>query len=221
MGILLNIVSPLHKQTKRDYLARMVDDKVHCMLKAKEYEFDYWDGDRRYGYGGYSYIPGRWKPVAEALIRTYGLKSGDKVLDVGCGKAFLLYEMQLLIPELQLVGFDISQHGLYQKRPEFKGTLFRHRAQDKYPFGDKEFDLVISLATLHNLRIFELKKAIEEIERVGKQKYIMLESYRNEKEMFNLECWALTAESLFDTEEWIWLYEHFDYTGDYEFIYFE
>ena len=221
MGRLLNIVSPLHKQTARDYLARMMDDKVHCMLKAKEYEFDYWDGDRRYGYGGYSYVPGRWKPVAEALTQTYGLKPGDKVLDVGCGKAFLLYEMQLLIPELQLVGFEISQHGLSRKHPEFKGTLFRHRAQDEYPFGDKEFDLVISLATLHNLRIFELKTALGEIERVGKQKYIMLESYRNEKEMFNLECWALTAESFFDTEEWIWLYEHFGYTGDYEFIYFE
>lgn len=221
MGRLLNIVSPLHKQTKRDYLARMVDDKVQCMLKAKEYEFDYWDGDRRYGYGGYNYMPGRWKSVAEALISTYNLKPGSKVLDVGCGKAFLLYEMQLLIPELQLVGFDVSKHGLSQKHSEFRGTLFPYHSQDAYPFGDEEFDLVISLATLHNLRIFELKTALTEIERVGKQKYIMLESYRNEQEMFNLECWALTAESFFDTAEWIWLYQHFGYTGDYEFIYFE
>lgn len=221
MGRLLNIVSPLHKQTKRDYLARMMDDKVHCMVKAKEYEFDYWDGDRRYGYGGYNYMSGRWKPVAEALIKTYGLKPGDRVLDVGCGKSFLLYEMQLLMPELQLVGFDISQHGLSKKHPEFMGMLLRHRAQDPYPFDNKEFDLVISLATLHNLRIFELKTALGEIERVGKQKYVMLESYRSEQEMFNLECWALTAESLFDKEEWIWLYEHFGYSGDYEFIYFE
>src|SRR5262249_59355566 len=68
MGRLLDIVTPLHKMTKRDYLARMNDDKVHCMLKAKEYEFDYWDGDRRYGYGGYKFIEGRWKPVAQALI---------------------------------------------------------------------------------------------------------------------------------------------------------
>jgi len=221
MGRLMDIVSPLHKQTKRDYLARMMDDKVHCMLKAKQYEFDYWDGDRRYGYGGYGYMPGRWKPVAEALIHTYGLKPGDSVLDVGCGKAFLLYEMQLLIPELKLVGFDVSQHGLSQKHPEFQGKLFRHRAQDPYPFGDQPFELVISLATLHNLRIFDLEKALSEIERVGKQKYIMLESYRDEQEMFNLQCWALTAESFFDTSEWIWLYEHFGYTGDYEFIYFE
>jgi len=221
MGRLLNIVTPLHKATKREYLARMVDDKVHCMLKAKEYEADYWDGDRRYGYGGYKYMAGRWKPVAEALIKIYNLKPGDKVLDVGCGKAFLLYELQQLMPDLQLTGFDISQHGLASRHPDFKGTLFRYRAQDAYPFGDKHFDLVLSLGCFHNLRIFELKTALAEVERVGKQKYVMLESYRNEQEMFNLECWALTAESLFDTAEWIWLYNHFGYTGDYEFIYFE
>lgn len=221
MGRLLNIVTPLHRSSKRDYLARMVDDKVNCMLKAKEYEFDYWDGDRRYGYGGYRYMPGRWKPVAEALIQIYGLKPGDKVLDVGCGKAFLFYEMQLLMPELQLTGFDISQHGLAQRHPEFRGTLLRYRAQDVYPFGDKEFDLVISLGCFHNLRIFELMMALAEIKRVGKNGYIMVESYRNEQELFNLQCWALTAESFLDTAEWIWLYSHFGYTGDYEFIYFE
>jgi SAM-dependent methyltransferase len=221
MGRLLNIVTPLHKATKRDYLARMVDDKVHCMLKAKQYGADYWDGDRRYGYGGYKYLPGRWKPVAEALIKTYGLKPGSRVLDAGCGKAFLLYEMQLLIPDLELTGFDISQYGLAHRHPEFRGKLFIHRAQDTYPFKDKEFDLVISLGCLHNLRVFELQKALHEIERVGRKKYVMLESYRNELEMFNLECWALTAESLFDRDEWIWLYTHFGYTGDYEFIYFE
>jgi len=221
MGQLLNIVTPLHKATKRDYLARMVDNKVHCMLKAKEYEADYWDGDRRYGYGGYKYIPGRWKPVAEALIQRYSLKPGSKVLDVGCGKGYLLYELQELIPQLQLVGFDISQHALANRHPNFRGTLFRYRAQDAYPFGDKEFDLVISLGCLHNLKIFELKTALSEIERVGKQGYIMLESFRNEQELFNLQCWALTCESFYDTASWIWLYRHFGYTGDYEFIYFE
>jgi ubiquinone/menaquinone biosynthesis C-methylase UbiE len=220
MGTLRNIVTPLHRATKRDCLARMNDDKVACMIKAKEYEADYWDGDRRFGYGGYKYMAGRWKPVAQALIDTYGLKAGSRVLDVGCGKAFLLHEMQLIEPGLELVGFDISKHGLASALPEFKGNLFRYRAQDAYPFGDKSFDLVITLGCLHNLRIFELKAALAEIERVGKQGYIMLESYRNEQELFNLECWALTCESFFDTAEWIWLYQHFGYTGDYEFIYF-
>ncbi len=221
MGHLRNFVTPLHKATKRDVVARMLDEKVACMVKAKEYEFDYWDGDRRYGYGGYKYLPGRWKPVAQALIDTYGLKAGSRVLDVGCGKGFLLYEMQLIEPGLQLVGFDVSNHGLASAMPELKASLFRYRAQDAYPFGDKEFDLVISLGCLHNLRIFELKTALGEIQRVGKNGYVMLESYRNELELFNLECWALTCESFFDTAEWIWLYNHFGYTGDYEFIYFE
>jgi SAM-dependent methyltransferase len=145
MGRLLNIVTPLHQATRREYLARMVDDKVHCMLKAKEYEADYWDGDRRYGYGGYKFLPGRWKPVAEALIKTYNLKAGSKVLDVGCGKAFLLYEMLQIEPGLDVTGFDISLHGLANAHPDVKDKLFRYRAQDRYPFGDKQFDLVISL----------------------------------------------------------------------------
>ena len=221
MGRLLNIVTPLHKMTKRDYIGRMVDEKVHCMLKAKEYEFDYWDGDRRYGYGGYKFIEGRWKPVAQALIDIYGLKDGSRVLDVGCGKAFLLYEMKKLLPNLQIAGFDISRHGLAEAKEEIRPHLFRYRAQDRYPFGDKAFDLVISLGCLHNLRVFELQSAVQEIERVGRNKYIMVESYRNELEQFNLQCWALTAEAFFDTAAWIWLYEHFGYSGDYEFIYFE
>src|SRR4030081_2389923 len=136
MGRLLEIVTPLHKATKRDYLARMVDDKVHCMMKAKEDEFDYWDGDRRYGYGGYKFIEGRWAPVAQALIDFYGLKDGSKVLDVGCGKAFLLYEMKKLLPGLEVAGFAISRHGLADAKPEVSGALYRYRAQDHSPYGD-------------------------------------------------------------------------------------
>jgi len=199
----------------------MNDDKVACMMKAKEYEFDYWDGDRRFGYGGYRFIEGRWKPVAQALIDIYGLTNESSVLDVGCGKAFLLYELKKLLPGLKVAGFDISKHGLAQAKEEVRPYLFNYRAQDPYPFGDKSFDLVITLGCFHNLRVFELQTALREVERVGKQAYVMLDGYRNELELFNLECWALTAESLFHTSEWIWLYEHFGYTGDYEFIYFE
>lgn len=221
MARLLNIVTPLHKSTARKYLERMVDDKIQCMLKAKEYGYDYWDGDRRYGYGGYKYIPGRWTPAAQAFIDTYRLKPGSRVLDVGCGKAFLLYEMKQLIPDLEVRGFDISQYGLDQARPEIRDHLFPHRAQDPYPFDDKYFDLVISLGCLHNIRLTDLQMALSEIERVGRQGYIMVESYRNEQELFNLQCWALTCESFFDAGEWVWVFDHFGYTGDYEFIYFE
>ena len=217
----LNFVTPLHQASERDYLGRMVDDKVEAMLVAKKYGEDYWDGDRRYGYGGYKYLPGRWKPVAEALIERYELTEMSSVLDVGCGKGYLLYEIQLLLPGCRLVGFDISKHGLAGRHPEFRGELSIGRAEEPYSFEDNSFDLVISMATLHNLRLPELQVALTEIERVGKQAYVMLESYRNERELFNLECWALTAEAFLDVGEWIWLYEHFGYTGDYEFIYFE
>ena len=221
MGKLVNYVTTLHQATSRAYIDRMVDDKVHCMLKAKEYEFDYWDGDRRYGYGGYNYMPGRWKSVAEVLIENYGITNDSKVLDVGCGKGYLLYEMKLLLPRLKIAGFDISEHGLANAKEEIKDSLFIHRAQDPYPYKENEFDLVISLGCVHNLRIFELETALKEIERVGRQGYIMKESYRNEQEQFNLQCWALTCESFFDNKEWPWIYDHFGYTGDYEFIYFE
>jgi ubiquinone/menaquinone biosynthesis C-methylase UbiE len=159
--------------------------------------------------------------VAEALIRRYALGPGDAVLDVGCGKGFLLYEMQLLMPELRLVGFDVSPHALAHAHPDFHGRLFQHRAQEALPFADGEFALVLSLGTLHNLRLPELETAVGEIARVGRRGYLMVESYRNETELFNLECWALTAETFLDPGEWVWLYERFGYTGDYEFIYFE
>ena len=221
MGNLVNYVTSLHQSTNREYIKRMVDDKVDCMRKAKEYELDYWDGSRRYGYGGYKYMPGRWKPVAELLIKNYNLTNDSSVLDVGCGKAFLLYEMKLLLPNLKVSGFDISKHGIEQGKEKINKGLFVHQAQKPYPFKNKQFDLVLSLGCLHNLKIFELEIALREIERVGKQGYIMLESYRNEQELFNLQCWALTCESFFNQKEWLWIYNHFGYTGDYEFIYFE
>jgi len=220
MGKLVDYVTQLHQSTSRNYIDRMMDDKVHCMKKAKEYEADYWDGDRRFGYGGYKYLAGRWKPVAQALINNYNLSNESSVLDIGCGKGYLLYEMKLLLPNLRISGFDISNHGIATAKQEVKEQLFIHRAQDSFPFNKNEFDLAISLGCLHNLRIFELEIALKEMERVASNGYLMLESYRNEQEQFNLQCWALTCESFFDTKEWVWLYEHLGYKGDYEFIYF-
>ena len=215
-----NFVSGLHNSTSRNYLSRMMDDKVSCMKEAKKYKKNYWDGKRRYGYGGYKYIPDRWKNVAKKLIKIYKLKSDSKILDVGCGKGFLLYEMLKIIPSLQIHGFDISNYAI-EKSIKIKNLkIFKHKAQEKLPYKNNCFDLVISMATLHNLKLFDLEKSIKEIERVGKKKYIMVESYKNERQLFNLQCWALTCQSFLSTDEWIWLYKKIKYTGDYEFIYF-
>lgn len=220
MGTLLHIITPLHTRTKRDYIGRMTDNKVEAMKKAREYGFDYWDGDRRYGYGGYRY-DGRWKPVAEKLIKKYKLPPNAKILDVGCGKAHLLFEISKLLPKAEIVGFDISRYGIDHAPEEIRKKLFVQNAASTYPWRDQYFDLVISINTLHNVQIADLVRALGEMERVGKKKYLVVEGYRNEKELFNLECWALTAEAFFHRDEWIWLFRQFGYTGDYEFIYFE
>lgn len=220
MGYRLDLVTGLHTSTKRDYLARMVDDKVACMLKAKEYEADYWDGDRRFGYGGYRY-DGRWKPVAQRLIEHYELTDASRILDLGCGKAHLLHELKLLLPGAEVLGVDISAHALTTAPEAIRPHLRQGRAQDQLPFQDKHFDLVLSLGCVFNLEIYDLAKALREIERVGKAAYVMVESYRNEQELFNLQCWALTCESFFSEEEWLWLFGQFGYFGDFEFIFFE
>ncbi|WP_026841180.1 class I SAM-dependent methyltransferase [Citrifermentans bremense] len=220
MGELRNFFTPLHRKTSRNYVERMLDDKVACMQVAKEYGARFWDGDRRYGYGGYRY-DGRWEAVARQLIDSYGLTEKAKILDVGCGKGFLLHELKRLLPGATVAGFDCSPYALENAKEEVRGNLFQHRAQEPYPYGDKEFDLTISLTTLHNLELFDLKPALAEIERVSKRAYITVEGYRNEQELFNLQCWALTCASFYTPKAWVWLFEEFGYRGDYEFIYFE
>jgi ubiquinone/menaquinone biosynthesis C-methylase UbiE len=216
-----NFVTKLHQSTKRNYLKRMIEEKIYCMKIAKKYDQEYWDGDRRFGYGGYKYIPGRWKPVAEAMINNYSLNENSKILDVGCGKGFLLYEIKQMLPKIKVVGFDTSEYGIKNAKKEIQANLYVHKAEEKYKFSDKEFDLVISIGCLHNLQVFDVEKALQEISRVGKKSYVLVESFRNDEELFNLQCWALTCQSFFNVDEWKWLYKKFGFIGDYEFIFFE
>ena len=220
MGELLDIVTPLHKRTKRDYIGRMTDHKVECMKTARKYGPEFWDGDRRFGYGGYRY-DGRWKPVAEKMIQRYALGPGASVLDVGCGKGYLLYELSALLPGARLAGFDISDYAVDQAKPEVRDMLFVHRAEHEFPFEDDSFDLVISLTTLHNLEPFDLEQSLGEIERVGRAGYVLVESFRSDAELFNLQCWALTCRTFLSPAGWEWLFAKSGYAGDFEFIYFE
>lgn len=219
----VDFMSGLHNSTQRDYLARVNDPefpKWKAAGLAKQWGFDYWDGDRRVNYGGYKYIPGRWKPLAERLIEYYGLTNESAVLDVGCGKGFLLYEMSLLLPDMRVVGLDISDYAVTHAHPEISHALSVGNAAD-LPFADTEFDLAYSLNTLHNLKCYDLDKALREINRVANKKYVCVESYRNEKEKANLLYWQVTCEAFNDPDEWLWWFETTGYNGDHSFIYFE
>lgn len=218
---LQNFVTPLHTSTKRDYVARVVAfDKAECATVAKQFGMDYWDGQRQYGFGGYKY-DGRWRPVAKAMAEHYNLKAGDKVLDVGCGKAFLIYELTQEIAGLEVAGIDISKYGIENAKEEVRPFLKVGNATE-LPFEDNSFDLVISLGTLHNLYVYDLRKAIKEIQRVGnRNRYIAVESYRNEVEKANLLYWQLTCESFYTPTEWEWFYSDCGYSGDFEYIYFQ
>src|SRR5262249_44881368 len=149
--------------------------KAEAARKAGQWGYDYWDGSRDTGYGGYKY-DGRWRLVADQLVKHYSLKAGDKVLDVGCGKAFLLYDLMQAVPGLVVAGRDISTYGLAHA-PEAVRPFLHAGCASELPYADKSFDLVISINTLHNLPCRLLERALQEMERVGRQKYLCVESY--------------------------------------------
>lgn len=219
----IDFMSPLHKATTRDYLARVNDPdypKAEAAKLAKQWGYDYWDGDRRINYGGYKYIPGRWAPVAKMMIDHYKLKPGDNVLDVGCGKGFLLVELALALPGLNVFGLDISDYAIANSHPDVKSMIQQGSAVN-LPFSDKKFDLAFSINTFHNLSNRDLGSSLRELERVGKEKYLCVESYRNEAEKANLLYWQVTCEQFNNPNDWVWWFEHAGYKGDHSFIYFE
>jgi SAM-dependent methyltransferase len=220
----IDFLSPLHKSTQRDYLARVNDPdypKAKAAKLAKQWAFDYWDGDRRINYGGYRYMEGRWEKVARLMAERYCLKAGDKILDIGCGKGFLLYDFTKVVPGIEVHGIDISAYAIENSKEEIRHCLRVGSATD-LPWPDKTFDFVYSLNALHNLHNYDLDKALREMERVGKKnKYLCVESYRTEEEKANLLYWQVTCEAFCTPEEWEWWFKQTGYTGDHSFIYFE
>jgi ubiquinone/menaquinone biosynthesis C-methylase UbiE len=218
----VDFISSIHKSTTRDYLKRVTDhDKAAIAENAIRFDREYWDGERHEGYGGYRY-DGRWRKMAEALVRHYKLKDDARILDIGCGKGFLLYDFLQVLPKAQVVGIDVSSYAIANAKPEVQPFLRVGNAA-QLPFKDYEFDLVVSINTLHNLYVHDLWNALKEMERVGKgeAKHLVVEAYRSEREKVNLMYWQLTCRAFHTPAEWEWLFEQTGYRGDHSFIYFE
>ena len=155
------------------------------------------------------------------MIDYYKLKPGDKILDVGCGKGFQLYELSVQLPGLELKGVDISEYAISNCKEEISEDLIVCNA-NSLPFPDNHFDYVFSINTLHNLHTFDLFSALKEIERVGKNnKYVCVESYETEEQKANLLYWQVTCEAFYTPKEWEWWFKQTGYLGDHSFIFFD
>ena len=209
----VNLLARLPK-SKRNVAERGAAKTPETIAKSREYGFDYFDGSRDYGYGGFRY-DGRWIPIAEDIVKHFGLKAGDRVLDVGCAKGFLVKDLMKVCPGLEVFGLDISEYALLHCEPEVVGRLHLGSA-DHLPFPDGSFDAVVAINTIHNLERPDLKRALHEIERLAPGKgFVQVDSYRTPEQKEIFESWVLTAKFHDYPAGWIDLFREAGYTGDY------
>jgi len=182
---------------------------------ARRFGKEFFDGDRRHGYGGFNYLPRFWQPVVPTLQQHFGLASGSSLLDIGCAKGFMLHDVAKLIPGMTVKGIDISEYAISNAIDDMKPHVQVADAR-KLPFPDKSFDVVIAINTVHNLERDDCARALQEIERVAKGKsYITVDAYHNEEEKARMFAWNLTARTIMHVDEWKAFFSEVGYTGDY------
>ncbi len=204
-----------YPKTKRNLKDAAINRTEYERLVARKFDKDFFDGDRKYGYGGYIYNPKYWSKVVQDFYNYYKLKENSKILDVGCGKGFMLYDFKLKYPNLILKGIDISKYAISNSILTPKDDLLVASC-DQIPFPDNYFDLVISINTIHNLDLKGCAKSIKEICRVSnKHKFIIVDSYSDENEKKRIFTWNLTAKTIMHKTKWVEFFKKNNYDGDY------
>tara|TARA_B100000886_G_scaffold310396_1_gene245134 strand:+ start:171 stop:827 length:657 start_codon:yes stop_codon:yes gene_type:complete len=213
MGKEINLLKRYPK-TSRNTSQRYLQKNQETIKIAKKFGKEYFDGDRIYGYGGYYYHPKFWKDVVEDFINFYKINEKSKILDIGSGKGFMIYEFLKKIPNIYIRGLDISEYAILNSKEEVKNLQILGNAKE-LPFEDNFFDLAISIVTLHNLNRNDCGLALKEISRVSKNSYITLDAFSNLKEKKQMSDWNLTAETVMHVEDWKNFFEENLYNGDY------
>jgi ubiquinone/menaquinone biosynthesis C-methylase UbiE len=209
----VNLLSKLPRG-KRNLQARATAKSEDHVRISREYGQMYFDGPREYGYGGYRY-DGRWIPVAEDIVKHFSLKPGDRILDVGCAKGFLVKDLLKVCPGLEAFGLDISHYAMMHCEPEVVGRLHLGTGTN-LPFPDGSFKAVISLNTIHNFDRSDCIVALKEIQRLcGGRAFVQVDSYRTPEQKAIFEDWVLTAKYHDYPEGWLKLFAEAGYTGDY------
>ena len=216
MGKEVNLLKNYPRSNRSDQLdQRMVGKTAYDKEVAQRFGKEFFDGDRRFGYGGYRYDEKYWGSVVPEIYKHYSLDSDSKVLDVGCAKGFMLWDFLRFDPTLSVKGIDISEYAVGNGHPSVKDHLLVGDARE-IPFPDNEFDLVISINTVHNLSFEDCETALQEIERVSlKYAFITVDAYRTEEERSRMEAWNLTAQTVMKTSEWVNYFRMVGYSGDY------
>ncbi len=184
---------------------------------SRRFDFDYFDGDRRHGYGGFGYHPRFWTDTVDLFTNHYGLSDDSAILDVGCGKGFMLKDFSLRLPGATLAGVDISSYAIDHADPDV-ADLVQVADATSLPFPDDAFDLVISINTVHNLDRDGCLRAFAEIQRVSRgNSFVMVDGWKNAEEQELLQRWVLTARTMLSAEDWLTLMAEAGYEGDYAF----
>lgn len=204
-----------YPKAKRNLNQRLKSKTSKDRKIARKFEKDFFDGDRKHGYGGFYYNPKFWKKVIPDFKKHWHLDKNSSILDVGCGKGFMLYDLKKKIPGLKINGIDVSKYAIKNSKKEVKKYLKVANAK-KLPFKDKSFDVVVSINTVHNLPLKECKKAILEIQRVSKKNcFITVDAYRNIKQKKRMYAWNLTAKTILSVSNWKKLFKEIGYRGEY------